>query len=191
MEKTGVQKLAGMLKILVTITYVCNLIALFLVPSAVLLQETGGLAAHLEGLLHPGEDDIVMAGVMFLPLAWLWVWHWMPASVLTVFLLVSGGCTAVILWQGRRVLDTVLAGDTFTFGNAANMRRAAMCCFLISATALGRTVWGLCFYRSLGPLLTYNALFVPIFLMAGLLCMVMSALFRQAAELKAENDLTI
>ena len=28
-------------------------------------------------------------------------------------------------------------------------------------------------------------------LLAGLLCMVMSALFRQAAELKADNDLTI
>ena len=89
------------------------------------------------------------------------------------------------------MLDTILAGNTFTFENAANMRRAAVCCFLISAAALGRTVWGLCFYRSLMPLLTYNALFVPIFLMAGLLCMVMSALFRQAAELKAENDLTI
>ena len=91
----------------------------------------------------------------------------------------------------KRQLDTILAGNTFTFENAANMRRAAVCCFLISAAALGRTVWGLCFYRSLMPLLTYNALFVPIFLMAGLLCMVMSALFRQAAELKAENDLTI
>ena len=40
-------------------------------------------------------------------------------------------------------------------------------------------------------LLTYNALFVPIFILGGLLCLVMSALFRQAAELKAENDLTI
>ena len=40
-------------------------------------------------------------------------------------------------------------------------------------------------------MLTYNALFVPIFLMAGLLCMVMSALFQQAAQLKAESDLTI
>ena len=37
----------------------------------------------------------------------------------------------------------------------------------------------------------YNALFVPIFILGGLLCLVMSALFRQAAELKAENDLTI
>ena len=38
---------------------------------------------------------------------------------------------------------------------------------------------------------TYNALFVPIFTMFGLLCLVMSALFRQATEMKAENDLTI
>lgn len=41
------------------------------------------------------------------------------------------------------------------------------------------------------PLATYNALFVPIFTMFGLLCLVMSALFRQATEMKAENDLTI
>ena len=52
-------------------------------------------------------------------------------------------------------------------------------------------VWGLFYYGSVAPLLTYNALFVPIFILGGLLCLVMSALFRQAAELKAENDLTI
>ena len=124
-------------------------------------------------------------------LSWFAVWTQPYTAVITLFYWLCGGCTAVILWQAKRVLDTILAGNTFTFENAANMRRAAVCCFLISAAALGRTVWGLCFYRSLMPLLTYNALFVPIFLMAGLLCMVMSALFRQAAELKAENDLTI
>lgn len=32
MEKTAVQKLAGALKVLVTITLVCNLVALLLVP---------------------------------------------------------------------------------------------------------------------------------------------------------------
>ena len=52
-------------------------------------------------------------------------------------------------------------------------------------------VWGLFYYQSIASLLTYNALFVPIFLLGGLLCLVVSALFRQAAELKAENDLTI
>ena len=68
---------------------------------------------------------------------------------------------------------------------------AAVCCFLIAAAALARVVWGLFYYGSVAPLLTYNALFVPIFILGGLLCLVMSALFRQAAELKAENDLTI
>ena len=52
-------------------------------------------------------------------------------------------------------------------------------------------MWGFGYYASLRPLFTYNALFCPVFLMGGLLCLVMSALFRQAAELKAENDLTI
>ena len=41
MEKTAVQKLAGVLKILVTITFVCNLIVLPLVP--VLVSAAGGL----------------------------------------------------------------------------------------------------------------------------------------------------
>ena len=60
-----------------------------------------------------------------------------------------------------------------------------------SRERLLRTIWGLWFYQSLRPLATYNALFVPIFTMFGLLCLVMSALFRQATEMKAENDLTI
>lgn len=32
---------------------------------------------------------------------------------------------------------------------------------------------------------------MPVFTVFGLLCLVMSALFRQAAEMQAENDLTI
>ena len=75
--------------------------------------------------------------------------------------------------------------------NAVSLNRAALCAFLIAAAALIRLLFSLVWYGSIRPLLTYNALFVPIFAMAGLLCLVMSALFRQAAELKAENDLTI
>ena len=111
--------------------------------------------------------------------------------VLALFLLFCGICTAVILWQGRRVLGTILTGAPFRAENGVSLRRAAVCCFLIAAAALARVVWGLFYYGSVAPLLTYNALFVPIFILGGLLCLVMSALFRQAAELKAENDLTI
>ena len=45
--------------------------------------------------------------------------------------------------------------------------------------------------RSAAPLFTFTALFIPVSLMAGLLFLVMSALFRQAAELKEDQDLTI
>ena len=44
---------------------------------------------------------------------------------------------------------------------------------------------------TLAPLFTYTTLFVPAFFMAGLLFLVMSALFGQAAELKEDQDLTI
>ena len=97
-------------------------------------------------------------------------------------------CVAAL---GKRVLETILRGEPFSMENAVSLRRAVVCAFLIALAALARVVFGLLFYRSLAPLLTYNALFVPIFAMFGLLCLIMSALFRQAAELKAENDLTI
>ena len=119
------------------------------------------------------------------------VWQDSRAVVLILFLWFCGVCTAVMLWQARRVLSTVCARTPFCSANARSMGRAAVCCFLIAAAALARVCWGFWFYRSIQPLLTYNALFCPIFLMGGLLCMVMSALFRQATELKEENDLTI
>ena len=111
--------------------------------------------------------------------------------MLTLFLLVAGVCTALILWQGRRVLRTILRGAPFSAENAVSLRRAAVCSFVVSGAALARLVFSVWYFRSPQPLLSYNALFVPIFAMAGLLCLVMSALFRQAAEIKAENDLTI
>lgn len=167
-EMTAAGKLAKILKILVTITFGCNLLALLAVPY--LAQQR----------LRFGTETAV-------GLAWA---H--PYSVvLTLFLWVCGICTAVVLWQARRVLDTVLAGEPFCRRNAVHMKRAGVCCLVIAAAALARLIWGFCYYRSIAPLLTYNALFVPVFAMGFLLCMVMSALFRQAAELKEENDLTI
>ena len=69
-------------------------------------------------------------------------------------------------------------------------RRAGGACFVMAASALGRTVFTLC-QEGFPALASYTTFLVPLFAMAGLLCLVFSALFRQAAELKAENDLTI
>ena len=183
MGSAAVRKTAVVLDILVLITFVCNLTALPLAPALVYWrynptffaakQSRGAspLSFWLEGLSK--------------------VWSEPRTAALALFLLFSGACTAVILWQARRVLKTILRGQPFSMENAVSLRRAAVCGFLISAAALIRLVFSLFYTHSLQPLATYNALFVPIFAMFGLLCLVMSALFRQAAELKAENDLTI
>lgn len=194
METTTVQRIARVLNVLVLIALICNIVILYLVPAAVLSGGPGllgGVGEYLGGILHPGKDDIVAAGVAGSFLAWFWFWQDAHSLVLTLFLVVSGICTAIILWQGRRVLETILRGEPFSMKNAVSLKRAATCCFIISLAALTRVIFSVIYYASLAPLLTYNALFVPMFAMAGLLCLVMSALFRQAAELKAENDLTI
>ncbi len=199
MKKINVEKLAGVLKILVTATSICNLLALLMVPGMARMK---GVQQLWEGIAYFKEQESLVlrgGGAIFLRLigycfaSWSEVWMFGDSysQVLTVFLLFCGCCTAVILWQARRVLNAVLAGEPFSLSNAANMMRAAVCCLLISLAALIRLIWGFAHYRSIRPLLTYNALFVPVFAMGFLLCMVMSALFRQAAEIKAENDLTI
>lgn len=195
MGKTNVQKISRILKILVTIAFICNIVVVYLVPVAVLSDSEGLLAgcqSYISGILFPEEGDVVGAGLIAPLFAWVGVWVQDGyCRMLAGFLVLCGCCTAVILWQARRILDTILAGKPFSLGNAPNMKRAGICCLVIAVAALVRLIWGLLHYKTIAPLLTYNALFVPIFAMGFLLCMVMSALFRQAAELKEENDLTI
>ena len=183
MEPASVQKISKVLNILVTAAFICNLIALPLVPPMVYLRGNpfaDVVMAGLDGnILHVWAQGITH------------FWQDLYSLMLAGFLLFSGCCTAVILWQGRRVLRTILRGEPFSMENAVSLRRAAVCSFLIAGAALARVAFSLWFYRSPAPLATYNALFVPIFAMFGLLCLVISALFRQAVELKAENDLTI
>ena len=192
MEKTAVQKLARILRILIVITFICNIIALVMVPAMVTLKMEWW---ELFQMANDPHEPISTILVIFL--IWPEVFRHLyqgwnnPYVMLTLFLLFCGICTAVVLWQARQVLNSILKGNPFTFGNAASLKRAAICSFFISGAGLTRLVWELAFYRSIAPLFTYNALFVPVFFMAGLLCMVMSALFRQAAELKEDQELTI
>lgn len=188
MEKISVQKIARVLNVLVMVTLVCNFFALLLVPTFVALK---GNLLELMTMWHDPHYPINPA--VFILAMWPTVVLTGDSyvQVLTLFLFFSGCCTAVILWQARRVLKTVLRGEPFSAENAVSLRRAAWACFLIAGAAMARVIFSICYYHSPRPLASYNALFVPMFAMGGLLCLVMSALFRQAAELKAENDLTI
>lgn len=196
MEKIPVQKIARVLNVLVLVALACNVVALYLVPTVVFTGSEGlleGIMAYFDGIFFPGEDDIVAAGAAFSAIVWVIGWTEFNAYqlVLTLFLVFAGVQTALILRQARRVLKTILRGEPFSTENAVSLNRAAAGCFLIAGAAMARVIFSVFYYHSLLPLATYNALFVPMFAMGGLLCLVMSALFRQAAELKAENDLTI
>ena len=197
MENKRLEKLVRILRVLVVITFICNIIALLVVPMLVLLSPKGLVEAGLDGLSYffgikdVSNDEFYFPLSLFFILSWLGVWETAYHAVLTMFLWVCGICTAIILWQAKNVLDILLRGSPFVTENALHLRKAALCCFVISFASFCRTVWGFFYYQSLSPLLTYNFLFCPIFLMGGLLFLVMSALFRQAAEMKAENDLTI
>ena len=168
-----IRSLAGVLKALVTAAFLCNLLALALVPMVVRQQ-----------FVDPR---------LYQELLWdrSLVWQEPRAAALILFLWFCGCCTAVILWQGRRVLAAILRGTPFSAENAVSLRRAAVCAFLVAAAALVRLLLSAYCYRSIRPFTTYNALFIPIFAVFGLLCLVMAALFRQAAEVKAENDTII
>lgn len=194
MSNSTVQILARVLRVLLIFALLLNVLALLLVPASVMVNAEnlfGGAGTFLHDLFHPEADDVTAAGVSAIFLSWVWIWGEGANALIALFLVICGICTALILLQGLRVLGTILQGAPFSTQNAVSLRRAAVCSFCIAGAALLRTIWGLWFYQSLRPLATYNALFVPIFTMFGLLCLVMSALFRQATEMKAENDLTI
>ena len=161
MEKNTVERTAGLLRVLVHIVLACNILCLIGLPFIVLMT---GFARG---------------------------WSLDYAIVLLVFFAVCGCCTAVILWQARRILDTILTGDPFQNANARAMNRAAGACWLISGCALARFVWETILVKSFVTIWMYNTLFIPGFFMAGLLFRVMAALFRQAAELQEDQDLTI
>lgn len=201
MEKTAVQKLARVLRIMVTVLIVCNIIALILVPGMVLSAEEtypnslwGIFEDRFLIFFHfrsPAEDDVMIPLIFAALTGWWECFQYPITSFYAVFLLMCGGCTLVILRQARRILGTILEGNPFQMSNAVSMKRAAVCCWVISGAALIRTVWELARLQNTAPLYTYNTLFIVVFLMAGLLFQVMSTLFRQAAELREDQDLTI
>ena len=194
MEKTAVQRLAAVLRTMVLIVFVLNLLCLLFVPGMAVIcldRDTMADPEWRKALVWTlQERGLLFVGVVCLGGFRSLLEH-APVGVLSLFFWVCGTCTALILWQARSVLDTILGGNPFQLKNARALNRAAVCCWIISGVALLRLLWWLWHDHSAAPFFTYDALFIPAFLMAGLLFQVMSALFRQAAELKEDQDLTI
>ena len=189
MNRTAAQKIADVLVLLCILLILCDVFLLPLAPALAYFRFQGSASVELEQLMATFAYDFDDGLGNLLRIS-LESWGHAHSAVLALFLWLVSICGAVILIQGIRILATVADGTPFSPKNAASLRRAGQACFVIAAGALGRTMFTL-FREGSAALASYTALLVPLFAMAGLLCLVMSALFRQAAEIKAENDLTI
>ena len=182
MEHNVVVRMAKVLYGMVLAVFVFNLLVLPLVPGYTMMAYEG------MGMGHPSISSLM--GTMR-SLLGDGVPAWEILAVRPLAMLGCGICTAVLLWQARCILSTIIVQTPFQRSNARSMKRAAASCWGIALLAAVRmAVWFLRL-RSAAPLFTFTALFIPVSLMAGLLFLVMSALFRQAAELKEDQDLTI
>ena len=116
---------------------VLNVIALLFVPWLVTSADELHLfleerVLHLLRIQPYGEDDIVIP-IIFVALAgWGEVWQDTVCALYTLFLLICGVCCFVILKQAKGILNTVLEGAPFQMANAHSMRRAAVCCWIIT-----------------------------------------------------------
>lgn len=197
MRKSNVEKLARVLKGLVMAAFVCNLIALFFVPCVVLLSPLELFQQLVDRILHLlrirpfGEDDVYVPMLGLALVAWGEIWKNSVHVAYSAFLLLCGGCTAMILNRANRILNTILKTTPFVRENAAAMKQSAVCCWVIAGAAVIRVLAEIVALGNVAPLITYNAVAVPVFFMGGLLFLVVSALFGQAAELKEDQDLTI
>lgn len=191
MKRTAVQKLSDGLVVLLVLLLCLDILVTPLTPVFACFRAGDPSAAEFSRLLATFGYDFDDGLGNLLRIALADAWRQPYTAMLALFLLVCGVCGAVILVQGIRLLASVADGSPFSDRNAVSLRRAAVCAFLISAAALVRTVSTAFLKSAADALLSYTALFIPLFMMAGLLCLLMSGLFRQATVMKAENDLTI
>ena len=183
MVRTAVQKIADVLIFLCGFLIFCDILLLPLTPALAYFRFQNPASMRFDHLLAVFAYDFDDGVGNLLEIILKESWKSPETAVLALFLLLAGICGAVILVQGIRLLASVADGTPFSPKNAVYLQRAA-------AGALGRTAFTLC-RDGAAALLSYTALFIPLFTMAGLLCLVMAGLFHRAAEMKAENDLTI
>lgn len=168
------EKLACILKWLTLAVLALNLLVLPALPF--LLSLRYNYLTHTKNILT------------FIPLARAML----PAFLFSLcFYFLCGVCSAILLWQGFRLLKNIERHRAFVMENARYMARVSMCLFAVSALALVRTVIWLGYHSFAQVLMAYNTLFVPVFFIAGLLFRILAGIFSEAARIKEENDLTI
>ena len=99
-----------------------------------------------------------------------------------VLVILCGALCMGILMAGLRILRSIRRGEPFSPRNAGSLRAAALFSFGLAALFVVKMV--------LWPSLL-TAVCVAVFVLFGLFLLVLSELFREAARIKEENELTI
>ncbi len=107
--------------------------------------------------------------------------YWYPRYV--VCLMGSGVFAELILWQARCIMRNVNTGTIFSSDTVKRMKIAAGECLALSVFYLVMLLCGMTKFTMVVVCVT--------FLLAGLIVLVFSELFRQAVAYKQENDMTI
>jgi hypothetical protein len=100
----------------------------------------------------------------------------------TILLLASDICAIYILWQLKTMLRTLIGGDPFISANVTCLRKCAVAGFLVAIAYLVKMVFWFT---------PATAIISLIFALAGLFCLTLKDVFKQAIAYKEENDWTV
>ena len=178
------EKLARLLRLLITLAFACALVGSWVIP--IMIYDGYNIYGEYDWL--PGGPDPINN---FRHLKKMFAYdfgdgrdnlsdmYWQHPPF-------YGLCIAFLLWQARRILDTILAGAPFRLvDSATHLKRAAGGCLVLSIAAFVRVAFDLLGHRSI---LYYHTLLIPVFALVFLLCMGLRSLLLQTAE---ENDLIV
>lgn len=99
-----------------------------------------------------------------------------------ITLLLSGVCAVYIIFQLKRTFKTLITGNPFVIENTLYLKNMSIAAFLISLIYIIKLFYWFTFA---------TLIIVLVFLIAGLFCLTLRDLFKQAVKFKEDNDLTI
>lgn len=174
---TGKRSLATFLRYLADMLIVLNILALVLLPWILTaIYKNPELIIQLDQSSSRIGPDIRMASEYPSDLP--------PESYpfYLGFLYASGIGTAMILIQGHRILRRLERNEPFTVGQAGSFRLMAWAFFWLALAFMVKVF----FYNTL--LTMFCCL---LFFAFGVVCLILADVFRQAWQVKTENELTI
>lgn len=103
-------------------------------------------------------------------------------SFYMVLLVITGALALSIVYHIRKIFKTLKRKDPFMMDNVQSLKRMGIASFLISAFYIFKII----FYNSF-----LTIILVMVFIIAGFFSVILAEVFRQAVEVKQENDFTV